>query len=114
MYHCHALTHEDEGMMGSFKVLSTVSAVSAATSATAGFSVYPNPAQDRLNVTFATPGASAYYVRVTDAVGRTIYMLPRPALQDGIDVSQFGKGVYFVQLTDEKTRVTTTQKFVKE
>ena len=114
MYHCHALTHEDEGMMGTFKVIGTTTAVTAAAAAAAGFTVYPNPAQSRLDIGFATPGASAYYVRVTDAVGRTIYMLPRPQLQDGIDVSRFGKGVYYVQLTDEKTRITTTQKFVKE
>ena len=114
MYHCHALTHEDEGMMGTFKVIGTTTAVTAAAAAAAGFTVYPNPARSRLDIGFATPGASAYYVRVTDAVGRTIYMLPRPQLQDGIDVSRFGKGVYYVQLTDEKTRITTTQKFVKE
>ena len=114
MYHCHALTHEDEGMMGTFKVIGTASAVTAAARADAGFTLYPNPAQSRLHVAFATAGASAYYVRVLDAVGRTIYMLPRPPLQDGIDVSGFDQGVYYVQLTDEKTRITTTQKFIKE
>ena len=114
MYHCHALTHEDEGMMGSFKVIGTATAVSAAARAAAGFTVYPNPAQSRLAIGFNTPGATAYYVRVTDAVGRTIYMLPRPPLQQGIDVSQFTPGVYYVQLTDEQTRITTTQSFVKQ
>ena len=114
MYHCHALTHEDEGMMGSFKVIGSPTAVTAAARAAAGFSVYPNPAQGRLAIGFNTPGASAYYVRVTDAVGRTIYMLPRPQLAQGLDVSGFVPGVYYVQLTDEQTRITTTQSFVKE
>ena len=114
MYHCHALTHEDEGMMGSFKVLGTTTAVTAAARAAAGFTMYPNPAQSRLDIGFNTPGASAYYVRVTDAVGRTIYMLPRPQLAQGLDVSQFTPGVYYVQLTDEQTRITTTQSFVKQ
>jgi hypothetical protein len=41
-------------------------------------------------------------------------MLPRPELQNGIDISRLAKGIYVLQLTDEKTKITTTKKFTKE
>lgn len=41
-------------------------------------------------------------------------MLPKPTLEKGIDISNFAPGVYFMQLTDEKMKQITTQKFLKE
>jgi len=43
-----------------------------------------------------------------------MYMLPRPQLQEGIDISNFASGVYTLELTDEKTKTTTTKKFIKQ
>ena len=34
--------------------------------------------------------------------------------ENGIDISTLKPGVYFVQITDEKTLKTTTQKFIKQ
>jgi len=55
-----------------------------------------------------------YYVRITNTVGRTLYMLPRPQLQNGIDISSFAPGEYFFELTDDKTKNTLVKKFIKE
>jgi hypothetical protein len=55
----------------------------------------------------------AYYVRITNALGKTMYMLPHPQLTNGIDISHFSPGVYMFQLTDEKTKKVITQQFVK-
>jgi hypothetical protein len=41
-------------------------------------------------------------------------MLPRPQIENGIDISTLKPVVYFVQITDEKTLKTTTQKFIKQ
>ncbi len=46
MYHCHMLTHEDQGMMGQFKVVSQVTGVADHFSDETNLSVFPNPVKD--------------------------------------------------------------------
>ena len=113
MYHCHFAPHEDGGMMGQF-VVTDPAGVAQTTKPDVDYTIYPNPVNGRLYVAFNDPAMTAYYVTITDAVGRTVYMLPRPQLADGIDMSRFKAGIYFIQLTDELTKKTTTKKFIKE
>ncbi len=112
MYHCHISLHEDEGMMGQFVVTSTTP-TSEIKNPASDFTIYPNPADKRLYVKFADAQATAYYVKIINSVGRTMLMLPRPELEKGIDISHFAAGIYFMQLTDDKTKQVVTQKFVK-
>lgn len=113
MYHCHFAPHEDGGLMGQF-VVSDATAVTDTKGKEPDFTVYPNPAHTRIYVSFPDPSVQAYYVWVTNAVGRTMYMLPRPQLADGIDISGFAPGTYYMQLTDDKTKKTVTRSFVKQ
>lgn len=113
MYHCHFAPHEDGGMMGQFVVKDPVG-INEAAKPNITYNLYPNPTNNRLYISFTDPAMSAYYVSVTDAVGRTVLMLPRPQLTNGIDMSRYAPGVYFLHLTDEQTKTTTTKKFVKE
>jgi len=113
MYHCHFGPHEDAGMMGQF-VVSDASAIAETDAVKPDFTLYPNPANSRIYVSFKDPSMQAYYIRITNAVGRTIYMLPRPQLAGGIDISHFAPGSYFVQLTDEQTKTSVTRQFIKE
>lgn len=114
MYHCHIALHEDEGMMGQFVVTNKTTGVKDLHVSGPDFSVYPNPANDKIFISFADAATQAYYVRITNAVGRTIYMLPRPQLSHGIDISSLAKGIYYLELTDEKTKQTSTRKFIRE
>lgn len=114
MYHCHISLHEDEGMMGQFVVTGSNPTGIANQTEVKGFSLYPNPANDRLYFSFEDANSQVYYIRINNMLGKTIYMLPRPQLQNGIEISSLAKGINFVQLTDEKTKVTTTRKFIKE
>jgi len=113
MYHCHISLHEDEGMMGQFVVTGSTATGEAAAPAS-DFSIFPNPAHERIFVKMADPSAEIYYLKITDALGRTKLMLPQPQLAGGVDVSGFAAGTYFVQITDRKTKQVTTQKFVKQ
>ncbi len=113
MYHCHFANHEDAGMMGQFVVTGTPTGLIEQSATTTDYNLYPNPATNRLQFSFSDPLMQVYYVRITNAVGRTILMLPRPFLNAGLDISALSAGVYNVLLTDEKTKVTTTKKFVK-
>ena len=78
------------------------------------YSIYPNPAKDKIYLSFKDPAYEVYYIRLTNEIGRTIYMLPKPQLQNGINISKFAKGIYYLQVTDNKTKKTVTQKFVKD
>ncbi len=113
MYHCHIALHEDEGMMGQFVVKNT-STPTSDINTNANFSVYPNPTNSKIFVQLNDASASVYYVKIIDGVGRTMYMLPRPQLENGIDISHFSPGLYFLQLTDFNTKQVSTQKFIKE
>lgn len=110
MYHCHISLHEDEGMMGQFVVTSPTGIDEAA--GTKDFSVYPNPATDRLFINFSEPEMQTYYIRVTNALGKVVMMLPRPSLDAGLDISQLSKGIYFLELTEEQSRQKITKKFI--
>ncbi len=76
------------------------------------FKVYPNPAKSRLYFNFTDPTYEVYYMRVVNQLGKTIFMLPRPQLQSGLDISTLAKGTYFLQVTDEKTKKTVTKEFI--
>jgi bilirubin oxidase len=113
MYHCHMAPHEDGGLMGQF-VVKDATGVPDNIEPKGDYTIYPNPANTRIYFSFTDPSMEVYYVRVTTVTGRTIYMLPRPQLAAGIDISGFAPGTYFVQLTDEASKKTITKKFVKE
>lgn len=113
MYHCHIALHEDEGMMGQFVVTNSASAALEPIKKASDILLFPNPASDRLFVSFADPNMQAYYVRITNALGKTMYMLPRPQLAGGIDISHFAPGTYLIQVTDDKTKKVVTKKFTK-
>jgi len=101
MYHCHISLHEDEGMMGQFVVTGTTAISKKEKTMDNGFSLQFNIETRRLFIKFSNPETKAYYVKINDALGRTKRMLPRPHLQDGIDIRGLGAGQYTVQLTDD-------------
>jgi bilirubin oxidase len=113
MYHCHFAPHEDGGMMGQFVVVDNTTDIDELSQAKS-FSLYPNPTKDKLYISSQEINLEVYYIKILDAVGRTVYMLPRPQVQNGIDISNLSPGHYFLQLTEEKTKLTSTQQFIKE
>ena len=63
---------------------------------------------------FKDPAFEVYYIKLTNEHGRVMYMLPKPELGSGLDISRLAKGIYYLQVTDNKTMKTITKKFVKE
>lgn len=66
-------------------------------------SVYPNPGSGSINVN-PPAGVTAGKIRILDMSGRTVgtYMLTGANIQN-IDVSQFNRGIYLVQLLSNET-----------
>lgn len=113
MYHCHFSNHEDDGMMGQFVVTGT-SGVQTPPPDAAAFSVFPNPAADKLFLSMKKQGAKPYYVTIFDAVGRMKYMLPRPDAEAGIDIAGLAAGTYSIQVMEESTKAIAVSKFIKQ
>jgi hypothetical protein len=82
-----------------------------------GFSVYPNPAFDKLTIELDDGLAhdEAYLVRCYDMQGRVLYrgIFPPFAYIHNIDVSDFAAGMYLVEILNEEGR-RVVSKFVKE
>ena len=75
----------------------------ASPSAMAIHGTYPNPARDRITVTFSTAHAGAVQLRLLDVLGRLVRELGERAISSGryeevLDVSELPTGVYVLQL----------------
>ena len=112
MYHCHFSQHEDDGMMGQFIVKSTLATTDFSPSTK--FSLYPNPANDKLFVNLKDASTEIYYVTIATITGRIVMMLPEPQWQNGIDISSLEAGVYTFQMMDKQTKSLSTKKFIKK
>ena len=113
MYHCHFANHEDDGMMGQF-VVTDAAGLNEIKPNNIDFTIYPNPTNNRIFFSFSDENKDIYYLTIKNLSGKTVLMSPKPQLENGIDVSQFKKGVYFVELIDNKTKSKTTKKIIIE
>ena len=79
MYHCHMLSHEDDGMMGQFLVTGDVTASEEILGTTYPvFELYPNPVSDKtLQLNINLPEAGELEVALHDFAGQvlTVYHL---------------------------------------
>ncbi len=109
MYHCHLLHHEDDGMMGSFVVLDTTSTGVTEMISANGFSVYPNPASDFLNI--ISSDNEKYYATIFNNIGEKIYTSAFTA-NCQLSTGRFSSGVYFLHIKSSNN--SFTQKFIKQ
>ncbi|MSP68909.1 MAG: T9SS type A sorting domain-containing protein [Bacteroidetes bacterium] len=108
MYHCHLLHHEDDGMMGSFKVIDTT-ATSISEIEKNNFAVFPNPANDFLTITSADN--KIFSVTIFNSLGEKIYSA-QATTNLNVETVNFSSGLYFVQIiTDKKS---FTKKIIKK
>ena len=112
MYHCHFGGHEDGGMMGQFIVTTTLGNNQNVLSNE--FSLYPNPAADKLFVNLKDGATEIYYITITTMEGRVVMMLPQPEWKNGIDISSLATGTYIFKMMDKQTKSITTKKFIKK
>ena len=69
------------------------------------FNTYPNPVRDVLRL----KGVAQAAIRIVDVLNSEIY---KGIYTDGLDVSAFPKGVYFIDFLEDKKMYRT--KFIKE
>ncbi len=102
MYHCHMLTHEDNGMMGQFIVSSPVTAVAQENSTSSAATLsrnYPNPFLNVTTIGFSLPHAGSVRVEVFDMLGRSVRTLwngwkEAGSHEETFDATGLPEGVY--------------------
>jgi blue copper oxidase len=111
MFHCHIALHEDEGMMGQF-IVTSANSLNDFKNLDIPVNLFPNPANGRLYIQFDNVNQSAYYITIFDYLGRTKMMLPKPELENGIDISLLSKGVYHLTIIENSSKKSITKSFI--
>lgn len=98
MYHCHMLKHEDEGMMGQFRVGCSLSGIEEHS---AQVLTFPNPAGERLHVDLHGFSSSRPVdVVVYDAAGNVVYTATASPSLFILDLSPWRSGLYTIRFSD--------------
>lgn len=98
MYHCHLLPHEDDGMMGSFRVIDVSTEVSEPGSEKSLFTLHPNPVSDYLSIQFAADLKDHLIISVFDLVGHKMIEQQIQSSQEDILIptSEWSNGLYII------------------
>jgi hypothetical protein len=75
-----------------------------------GLSVFPNPAQDHVTITYPDGFGSATRLDLTDVSGRLVRSIP--GKPDYLSLSELRSGLYFVRLTDRASGNILTVRLV--
>ncbi len=97
MYHCHLLHHEDDGMMGSFRVIDTTNTSIAGFNENDNWKIYPNPASTTLIVEIPTSLQALYAYEIYDIEGKWVKAVWRNSFKQEIVISDLADGIYFLQ-----------------
>ncbi len=112
MYHCHILSHEDNGMMGQFVVTAPATGT---TESETKMELYPNPVRDYLSFQLGKNVSEKADCQVLDAWGRVVFEQQIQLLtgEGGINVEQLPVGTYVVHLMLPKSK-SFSETFVKQ
>ncbi|MCW5897647.1 MAG: multicopper oxidase domain-containing protein [Flavobacteriales bacterium] len=112
MYHCHMLSHEDDGMMGQFLVMPPENVGTGDEAVMpAVISVFPNPANDRLELRMdASLGMGD--LTIVDGLGRAVHTQRVNGDRVHVDVSGITSGSYIA--TFRGAGGAATVRFVKQ
>ncbi len=100
MYHCHMLTHEDEGMMGQFLV---VDKSSSTKDLLQGVQLYPNPGRNRIQIELPS---TRTLIRLYGPAGKLLKEIRSTQKQEILEISNYPAGIYVVHVSDGKRYVS--------
>ncbi len=111
MFHCHILSHEDNGMMGQFIINPPLTGISE-NSEEIFNQLYPNPVNGILNVALKNENNKPMTVSIFNDLGQTISVTKTTERQISIPVNEFKSGIYFLNVNNENG-IVKTSKFIK-
>lgn len=101
MFHCHILMHEDDGMMGQFKVGADYLSVQSEVLRNPNVVVYPNPVENDLNISLRNGVQSDKTIlSISNILGQNVYtgMLNNSM---SINTSNWQSGMYAVAVIND-------------
>lgn len=107
MYHCHILSHEDNGMMGQFIINPSTASVNEVLNANNDFYIYPNPTNGLLTIQLNST-SEKFTVEIVNSLGEKVF----ESVTNTINVSAFSSGMYFIHVHQGDKNLIT--KFVKQ
>lgn len=96
MYHCHMLTHEDDGMMGQFTVVNPTSVDDDLYERQLG--VFPNPTDGKLTIDGLLPASIELY----NTTGQLLSKWQTTNASESFDLSAYAAGVYYFNIKTEQ------------
>lgn len=89
----------------------TVASVGVDENKLVDFSVYPNPFENQLTISFSELINSSYSIDIQNAIGQVIYQFQPSNQEINLDLTEFNSGIYFVNIRNSKG--TQTVKVIK-
>jgi blue copper oxidase len=109
MYHCHMLTHEDDGMMGQFLVTCPIGTGINEIIKENKLIIYPNPSNQQISISQDDSASANYFIQ--DVLGKIIKSGVLHRGVNTIDISALRTGIYFIKTGSEKSKA---YKIIKE
>ncbi|TAH44380.1 MAG: T9SS type A sorting domain-containing protein [Bacteroidetes bacterium] len=105
MYHCHMLTHEDDGMMGQFLVTCPTTEISERDILINSISTFPNPSNDRIQIK-NNSHEKIKSIKVYTLQGKCIANYQSLGnVEINIDLTSFSGGTYLLEIEAGKHRI---------
>jgi len=92
MYHCHMLSHEDDGMMGQFIVFDNISATDEMGMET--ISIFPNPTTNLITIN----GLQNATIELYNTSGQLLSIKEEVSDNEQFNMSQYPVGVYYFNI----------------
>jgi len=93
MYHCHMLSHEDDGMMGQFIVYDNTTGIEG--KGEESVSVYPNPTSNIMNIDGLIPSTLELY----NALGQLLLTRESNKNAEQFDLEAYAAGIYYLKVS---------------
>lgn len=106
MYHCHMLTHEDQGMMGQFIVTDPNNDLSENNGLERKILVYPNPSAGDFHVDISNLGDEVTEISIISSAGIKIKTVESPSHITEFNVN-LDTGIYFINIQLSNGQILT-------
>ncbi len=106
MFHCHLLTHEDDGMMGQFLVTESSSVNEHKYENNNFISFFPNPFSHQ--ILFQNSSLLRGKLTITDIQGRIKFAKSNFSTEEIIPTENWSPGIYLSNFTWDKGQINTT------
>lgn len=113
MYHCHILSHEDNGMMGQFIINPTTSGFMENSGDDNNITFFPNPVTDELAVLLGKGNTERKTITIYNTLGKAIFTTTTTENKLSISVSEYAPGMFLLSANYESGNMVQL-KFIKQ